>query len=324
MRYLDADQRKRHRFQTHTAPSPTKMNPQESPTKITPQVSPRNEKKFDGDLGSQTPNLSYNKFHDRMKTPASSRRLSQSFTVDSVRVIGTTSSPQLRIQPTRLFNTGSTTSRQQENKRGSFVLWIISITFVVSTYIVHETNRPTYDSLLLRSTRPQQWTETIEIQSTVKITRQYPNEREYNPSDSSRTRLEAMKYHPRITHINHQNVQYLKRIPPKRRIQIYPADFSDNTQLYGTHDSNDPALSKMERRTPLDNGSCVPMKAWQRAYLPVCNTLHEFDLAPSMDQSREQNINLFGLKGYFRNAWKLDRLGTKTNETVVLKTLRYV
>ena len=54
----------------------------------------------------------------------------------------------------------------------------------------------------------------------------------------------------------------------KRNIELYPAVFSDNTQLYGIRSSDDEALSKMETGNIHNCGECVPMKDWQMACHP--------------------------------------------------------
>jgi len=141
--------------------------------------------------------------------------------------------------------------------------------------------------------------------------------------------------HSRIHNIDHHVTN--DKPPPDRKprtVELYPAEFSDNTQLYPLFDSADEdeeakaALSKMEIRAPLEQGDCVPMQEWQTTYHPSCNGMHEIDIINSHDEDEGTDLNLFGLKGFWRNAWKLERphndgkLGEM--DRVVLKTLRYM
>lgn len=114
--------------------------------------------------------------------------------------------------------------------------------------------------------------------------------------------------------------------PNHRTINEYPPDFTDNTQLYGLLDSADERIDTMERREPLEQGECVPMKEWQTTFHPSCNGVHELGLADLGSPNEDNNFDLFGTKGYWRHAWKVDHLaGTNSWEdadTVVLKTLK--
>jgi hypothetical protein len=108
-------------------------------------------------------------------------------------------------------------------------------------------------------------------------------------------------------------------------VQVFPAEFTDNTQYYGLADSDDERLSQMEMREPYANEECVPMQDWQVTYHPSCNTMHETALE-SMGLHAEDDAHLFGTKGYWRNAWRLDLLGghhhLEDREKIVLKTLK--
>jgi hypothetical protein len=149
------------------------------------------------------------------------------------------------------------------------------------------------------------------------------------------------------------------RIP--RKIKPYPADFTDNTQLYGILPSDDERLSKMEIRAPYSEGECVPMQEWQTTFHPWCNGMHELplhhlgsdtdgdltttasdhdvDLDTSSNLSRKNpygskyygrlNAFLFGVKGFWRYAWRVDidhvdNEKGRATDTIVLKTLKYV
>ena len=114
-----------------------------------------------------------------------------------------------------------------------------------------------------------------------------------------------------------------------RTVQQYPSDFTDNTQLYPILDSDDERLSRMELREPYSDGECVPMQEWQTTFHPSCNGMHELSIENSVRNDSEDDggeVRLFGTKGYWRNAWRLDLLqGSSRHEerdTVVLKTLK--
>lgn len=111
------------------------------------------------------------------------------------------------------------------------------------------------------------------------------------------------------------------QVMERHEIEQFPAEFSDNTQLYHIRDSSDIAIQEtMELRDPYVQGECIPMKEWQTTFYPTCNLLHEFNL-------QEKDTILFGTKGYWRDAWKLERHLLPSShseaEKVVLKTLKY-
>jgi hypothetical protein len=111
----------------------------------------------------------------------------------------------------------------------------------------------------------------------------------------------------------------VKRV--SRKVKKYPADFTDNTQLYGILSSEDEHLNRMEMRDPYSKDECVPMQKWQTAYQPSCNGMHELALqtlgasnGTQKDISHKKGTNgmveglnatLFGTKGFWRYAWKL-------------------
>jgi len=115
-----------------------------------------------------------------------------------------------------------------------------------------------------------------------------------------------------------------RRVPvmefERHEVEEYPAEFSDNTQLYHIMDSSDVAIQEsMELREPYVQGECVPMKEWQTTFHPTCNSQHEFDL-------QDSETILFGTNGYWRDAWRLEHslFGANSEiEKVVLKTLKY-
>jgi serine/threonine protein kinase len=105
---------------------------------------------------------------------------------------------------------------------------------------------------------------------------------------------------------------------PRYLVQ-YPADFTDQTQLYSILDSSDERIKGMELRSPYVEGDCVPMADWQTSFYPSCNAVHELGLA-QVGQGPETSFDLFGKKGYWRNAWKVK--GNKGDDVFVLKTLK--
>lgn len=104
-----------------------------------------------------------------------------------------------------------------------------------------------------------------------------------------------------------------------RKIKQYPADFTDNTQLYSILESTDERLDGMEMRAPYSDGKCVPMQDWQTTFHPSCNGMHEIAIE-TLGEENGDSVNLFGTKGYWRNAWKVD---SQVKDTMVMKTLKY-
>ena len=114
-----------------------------------------------------------------------------------------------------------------------------------------------------------------------------------------------------------------------RSIRRYRSEFTDSTQLYPLFDSGDERVaSTMELRAPLVQGECVPMQEWQTTFNPSCNGMHELDMSSMGDDRSEDDFKLFGMNGFWRNAWRYDSTGGHSSlaerDTVVLKTLRYV
>ena len=110
-------------------------------------------------------------------------------------------------------------------------------------------------------------------------------------------------------------------VGPRRSIKIYPADFTDNTQLYSILESSDERLGHMEPREPYSEGECVPMQEWQTTFHPICNGMHEIAME-NMGEDNGNDVNLFGTKGFWRYAWRLDVQNAHEHDTVVLKTLK--
>lgn len=114
----------------------------------------------------------------------------------------------------------------------------------------------------------------------------------------------------------------------ERIVRRHRSEITDSTQLYPILDSGDERIASMELRAPYVQGECVPMKEWQTTFNPSCNGMHELDLASIGDNRMEDDFKLFGMNGFWRNAWRYDSTGghgsLKERDTVVLKTLRYV
>eukprot|EP00533_Pseudo-nitzschia_delicatissima_P003437 CAMPEP_0116101092 /NCGR_PEP_ID=MMETSP0327-20121206/12629_1 /TAXON_ID=44447 /ORGANISM="Pseudo-nitzschia delicatissima, Strain B596" /LENGTH=808 /DNA_ID=CAMNT_0003593037 /DNA_START=105 /DNA_END=2531 /DNA_ORIENTATION=+ len=158
----------------------------------------------------------------------------------------------------------------------------------------------------------------------------------YYPSKLSREQKKKNSY-PRTVILD----PTVKRV--KRKIDDYPADFSDNTQLYGILSSDDERLNKMEMREPYSKNECVPMQEWQTAYQPSCNGIHELALQTlgasvgANDEKHTKNrkagavegldATLFGTKGFWRYAWKLvighHDYRNAEKDTIVFKNLKY-
>ena len=157
----------------------------------------------------------------------------------------------------------------------------------------------------------------------------------HTPSNEKHTHVDGFKMyggkksssegHPRLFNIEGSSHQEFES-PQPRAIQEYPAEFSDNTQFYSVLPSDDTRLRKMEIREPLASKECVPMQEWQTTFNPSCNGMHELDLVRMEDKDQNGSLQLFGKKGFWRNAWRVDLLGEnqrlQDRETVVLKTLR--
>jgi len=109
-------------------------------------------------------------------------------------------------------------------------------------------------------------------------------------------------------------------LPHHRTLKLYPADFTDNTQLYPILDSEDERLKLMEIREPYENEECVPMQEWQTTFHPSCNEMHELPLA-DLGVDDDMDFLLFGTKGYWRNAWRVDF--QEEANPIVLKTLKF-
>lgn len=146
------------------------------------------------------------------------------------------------------------------------------------------------------------------------------------PLDDSVVR--QLSQHPRRTSHSRPRVFALDDamllLPPKHRsLSIYPTDFTDPTQLYGQLDSSDERIRGMEPwEAPPEE--CVPMHEWQTTYHPSCNGMHELALE-RMGDDDSNGFALFGTKGFWRNAWKVDVAnGAPDRDRVVLKTLKYV
>jgi hypothetical protein len=134
------------------------------------------------------------------------------------------------------------------------------------------------------------------------------------------------KFTGRVVSLDEQK-SFGQTLAHDRRIKQYPADFTDNTQLYSILSSSDERLNGLERREPYSNGECVPMQEWQTTFYPVCNFMHEIGMESTLGTPKTgDDVHLFGTNGYWRNAWRLDLVGgsnkVEDRDTVVLKTLK--
>jgi hypothetical protein len=123
---------------------------------------------------------------------------------------------------------------------------------------------------------------------------------------------------PRVVQLHHSTTTETESSPPPHRsIDPDVSPYTDETQRYDRTDSRD--TPTMERSPAQSRGSstnpaksvCQSMADWQTTVYPSCNGMHEIQM---------EQLTLFGMKGFWRNAWRYDQ----HDETVVLKTLRYV
>lgn len=141
----------------------------------------------------------------------------------------------------------------------------------------------------------------------------------FNSSDTSENQQERSErqtsffvvHPPRIVCLagnNCQNAEISSKenSSPRHILLTYPSEFSDVTQLYPKYPSND--VLQLKSHDPLVNeiegyGNCVPMNSsWQTTFHPTCNAFHELDLSIGL---RKKTVDLFGLKGFWRLAWKV-------------------
>ena len=107
------------------------------------------------------------------------------------------------------------------------------------------------------------------------------------------------------------------------KVESIASEQTDPSQLYPLMDSNDEKdreiMKHMEMRPPTIQGDCVPMQEWQTGYYPTCNMFHDMNMV----DDRVWDTDLFGTKGYFRMAWKVERRAPFPDaEGVVMKTLK--
>lgn len=130
---------------------------------------------------------------------------------------------------------------------------------------------------------------------------------------------------------SHRRVVYLSGepaspLPRRQQLKDYPSDYTDPTQLYSLLDSSDERISTMELRPPYKDKHCEPMQDWQTTFYPSCNGMHELAWSQLGSQSLEDDFTLFGMNGFWRNAWKLESMpghnSVRHRDTLVLKTLR--
>ncbi|KAL3762177.1 hypothetical protein ACHAWU_000641 [Discostella pseudostelligera] len=112
-----------------------------------------------------------------------------------------------------------------------------------------------------------------------------------------------------------------------RNVVLYPAEFSDVTQLYDRKDDDEIADSVEMKYFPMHetNEDCVPMSPWQTYSFPTCNNLHEMGLEPSL---HDNTLKLLSTGGSWRDAWTYTSpVARPPNETpltdnVIMKSLK--
>ena len=129
-------------------------------------------------------------------------------------------------------------------------------------------------------------------------------------------------HHRRVVALDPSNDHLGQKATPPRNVKLNPADFTDNTQLYSILGSSDERLSHMERRDPYSQGECVPMQEWQTTFHPSCNGMHEIAIEKMGEENSGSQVQLFGTKGFWRYAWRLDVQNVHQQDTMVLKTLK--
>mmetsp|Transcript_16391 Transcript_16391/g.24037 ORF Transcript_16391/g.24037 Transcript_16391/m.24037 type:complete len:688 (-) Transcript_16391:313-2376(-) len=129
---------------------------------------------------------------------------------------------------------------------------------------------------------------------------------------------EKVNFQPRVLQMI-SPYQTLKNLSTQsvnlQTIEQYPAIQSDITQQYPLYSSDDIRISNnshsggkgMKRRLYPDNevepGECVPYQPeWQSTFYPNCNAFHELELGQGL---LRKSVDLVGLKGFWRHAWKV-------------------
>lgn len=102
-----------------------------------------------------------------------------------------------------------------------------------------------------------------------------------------------------------------------------PKVVTDPSRFYQYFDSNDEThgeiMKHMEMRPSNVIGDCVPMQDWQTSFYPTCNGFHEISISDDFSWS----ASVFGTKGFFRLAWKVEKLiPFPMAQAVVMKTLK--
>ena len=116
-----------------------------------------------------------------------------------------------------------------------------------------------------------------------------------------------------------------------RKVKIYPAEQTDETQLYPEIDSSDPPYNEtmLYRSFPprgqlyrvggdnfigteKDVGvGCHPSADWQSTFHPTCNSFHDIDAGVAMISDRMAFLGA----GHWRGAWSLDVYSSIANNT---------
>jgi len=108
-------------------------------------------------------------------------------------------------------------------------------------------------------------------------------------------------------------------------VKIYPAEQTDETQLYPEIDSSDPPYNEtmLYRSFPPREGDyfigtekdvgvgCHPVADWQSTFHPTCNSFHDINAGIAMISDR---MSFLGA-GHWRRAWSLDVYSSTANNT---------
>ena len=122
-----------------------------------------------------------------------------------------------------------------------------------------------------------------------------------------------------------------------RKVKIYPAEQTDETQKYPEIDSADPPFNEtmLVRSFPPRKGDyflgserdvgvgCYPLADWQSTFHPTCNFVHDIDASSAIQNDA---LTFLGA-GHWRGAWSLrskdDLLEEDADTPVVYKTWSY-
>mmetsp|Transcript_33388 Transcript_33388/g.38688 ORF Transcript_33388/g.38688 Transcript_33388/m.38688 type:complete len:732 (+) Transcript_33388:413-2608(+) len=156
------------------------------------------------------------------------------------------------------------------------------------------------------------------------------------PSAPVRIHAQRVVYTPKIYFVDGHAQRPIFPADQKRKISLLsqpetPVEY-DPTRYYDKLSSSDPRIvDTIEFKQPYEEGDCVPHHNWQTTFHPTCNDIHSAGFgitAPPVEDGHEveESAYLFGVKGWWRHAWKHEKksiLIPGSSEVTVLKTLRY-